>query len=361
MQVGCITFTESGVRVIEQVREKRKDITWVCAVFHRYEKAGFLPFTNIKELIAEWFTSMDAILFVCATGIAVRALAPFLSSKLTDPAVIVIDDQGKFVIPLLSGHIGGANELALEIAKVLSSVAVITTATDGRQKLAIDVWAMKRNLWISDMGLAKEVAADFIQGKEVSFHNALKDAKLLEKVREEESIKKYLDCFQKPEDFTDEVTAFGVEISFWEEQRAFSKTLTLLPKRLVLGIGCRKEISPEIVERVVKEVCSEYECSLRCISKVCSIDRKREEQAIVMFAQKYQVPFETYSTKELEQVVGSFTSSMFVKSTVGIENVCERSAVAGCKSGCLLVKKQAKDGVTVAIALETAVDKEIER
>ena len=125
-------------------------------------------FSAIPEKSAEFykekFNSSEALIFVGSCGIGVRLIAPYIKSKLTDPAVLVVDELGKFVIPLLSGHIGGANELAKKLAEKIGALPVITTATDINGKFSVDSWAKAQGLQISDMKKAKEISAAILEG-----------------------------------------------------------------------------------------------------------------------------------------------------------------------------------------------------
>lgn len=149
------------------------------------ECRGYVPETYMEEgenlnfifpvtdSVGRWtqkqFGQADGLIYIGAAGIAVRAIAPYLKDKMTDPAVVVIDDQSRYAVSLLSGHVGGANALAEEAAQILGAVPVITTASDVRGLTAVDVWARRRGLLISDRILAKETAAALVNGEEVGF------------------------------------------------------------------------------------------------------------------------------------------------------------------------------------------------
>ena len=122
------------------------------------------------------FESQDALLFIGATGIAVRSIAPFVADKRKDPAVVVMDEKGIFAISLLSGHIGGANELAGKLANLTGAIPVITTATDVNGRFAVDVFAKKQKLWIADMKAAKRVSADVLDEKKIGLVTEFPDS-----------------------------------------------------------------------------------------------------------------------------------------------------------------------------------------
>ena len=191
MKIAIISFSRAGYRLSEMIYWvlKERDYEVRSYTKSKYTKKVLdesqldedsRDFRNVKdfakpvdESIKEWtkarFADCDAIIFIGACGIAVRSIAPFVKSKKVDPAVVVVDEQGKFAISLLSGHIGGANELAQEVAEIVHGQPVVTTATDLNNKFAVDVFAKKNGCFISDMNLAKEVSAALLAGKEVGF------------------------------------------------------------------------------------------------------------------------------------------------------------------------------------------------
>lgn len=143
MKIAIFAYSRGGCATARRVCAALPEAETLCYTMPRFEEAGFLPLA--KDIYRERFSSADALIFIGACGIAVREIAPYLASKKTDPAVLCIDDKMQFVIPLLSGHIGGANDLARRLAAVLGASAVITTATDVNGKFAADAWAAKMN------------------------------------------------------------------------------------------------------------------------------------------------------------------------------------------------------------------------
>ena len=159
MNITVISFTKKGIEINLKLGEILKEHKIFAYSIQRYITVdNILPLLNLKKTVEERFLD-DAIIFIGATGIAIRAVAPYLKDKFSDPAVIVIDELGQFVIPVLSGHAGGANELANFIAKKLTALSVITTATDINDAFAVDVFAKKHNLVISSRKLAKDVSS----------------------------------------------------------------------------------------------------------------------------------------------------------------------------------------------------------
>ena len=161
MRAALFAFSRGGCATARRVMAALPETAFVCYTMERFEEPDFLPLD--KAVYGACFSAMDALIFVGACGIAVREIAPYVKSKKTDPAVLCIDEAGRFVIPLLSGHIGGANALAVELAEKLNATAVVTTATDVRGKFSVDAWAARHGCVISDMGLAKAVSAAILE------------------------------------------------------------------------------------------------------------------------------------------------------------------------------------------------------
>ena len=238
------------------------------------------------------------IVFVGASGIAVRGIAPFVQNKATDPAVVTVDEGGRFVIPLLSGHVGGANDASRALADFLGAIPVVTTATDGRGAWAIDSWAKAHGWQIPDLAAAKKISAAVLSGKKV----------------------------------------------------------------LTVGIGCKRGTDSSRLSDFVRAVFSENDLPLSLVGSIASIDIKKDERALTDFALELGVPFVTFTADELNVADAgerAFSSSDFVRETTGVGCVCERSAVcapdatgaAKTSADWLLVRKTARDGMTVAVCV----------
>lgn len=301
---------------------------------------------QVTESLSQWAESVipdaECVIFVGAAGIAVRTIAPFVRSKKTDPAILVLDEKGTFVIPLLSGHLGGANELAEWIAREINAVPVITTATDVNHHFAVDVFAKKNGLWISDMRLAKEVSALVLQNIRLQAGAGAGYCK-----KEGQKVFSELD-FLYPEE---KISPDGRRGTFWIHLPD-GEVLHLVPRKVVLGIGCKKGTPEEVIEQQVCRALKEHGIFIQAVRQAATIDLKKEEQGLLQFCEKWKLPLNTYTGEELARVQGDFTPSAFVNRITGVDNVCERSACLGSGQGTLIVKKQAGNGVTVACAVE---------
>lgn len=356
MNIAVISFTKAGASLCGRLVRKLRRQGEVCDGYVRLRfldqeetgnVAGESCIYAAAESVGDWTSRMfgqaDALIYIGAAGIAVRAIAPCLRDKMTDPAVLVCDEQGNFVISLLSGHVGGANALTVRIAEILGAVPVITTSSDVQGLTAVDVWAKERGLVLSDRERAKRVAAALADGEPVGFHS---DVPLGEPV---------------PTGYRcGEVCRENVWVTFRKnagdtELLADAKVLRLIPRILTVGIGCRKQIDVQNVEAAVRQAFDRHNLDLRAVKQIASIDIKQEEAGICRMAQALGVPFRTFPADQLELVNGELSESSFVRSVTGTGNVCERAALAAAGDGAkLLIKKEIYDGVTIAVARELA-------
>lgn len=280
---------------------------------------------------AEWNRS-DALVFVGATGIAVRSVAPFLVHKSEDPAVIVADERGFHCISLLSGHIGGANALALRIARGIGADPVITTATDVNGVFAVDSWAVSQGMAVANPGAVKAFSSALLRGEDVQVWSA---------VGIDGEPPAHVSTAGSPEG-ADAIVDFRV--------RAVEGTqapLLLVPKMLVAGIGCRRGTPQDTLERRLSELCGREGIEPRALAVVATIDVKADEAGLLGLCASQGLEMRCFTAGELDSQEGDFHSSDFVRRTVGTDNVCERAVVAA--GGRLLVRRDASEGVTLAI------------
>ncbi len=340
MRVALVSFTQKGAdtcRRIEIGLTSRKHLCKAYGMKAYAEERGILPLTSsLGEWTEEAFAGCEALVFIGACGIAVRTIAPYIRDKTVDPAVVVVDEKGKYAISLLSGHWGGANYFAREIAGIIGAEPVITTATDLNNKFAVDDWAKEHHLWLGDLQIAKEISAKILNGELIGVSSLYPiEGRLPEQLVYEGDVRD---------------PAIGLNLSIYTNRKPFKRTLHLVPQNVAVGIGCRKGISLAAAEGLLHKVLEEHSISVHAIAKLCSIDIKREERALHQLAEKLDVPFAVFSALELAQVEGDFASSDFVNSVTGVDNVSERAAVLGSQ-GSLLVKKQVLNGVTIALAI----------
>lgn len=322
----------------EEPRIQIKTIVKTCRLPEQSEEK------SLTECVGESFCTADALVFFTAAGIAVRSIAPWIGHKAVDPAVVVVDETGKFSISLLSGHSGGANEIAELIGRLLGACPVITTATDREGRFSPDDFARKNQLTVTDWNQAKKLSAAILDGKQIGIVSGLPAAAPLPK-----------ELYWYEEGKRGEKGEFGIVISYErrkeKEEEPFGSTLWLVPKRVAAGIGCRKGTKKEEIQRAVEECLKKANICPEAVSVVASINLKKEEQGIAAYCEEKQIPFLTFSPEELKAVKGEFSVSPFVQEVTGVSNVCERSAVAAVREGKLLCRKSVYFQVTVALAV----------
>lgn len=336
MKIKLITFSAKGTKLAAQTASLLEEKGHDCQAFAPEKYVSQTLVMPLHQSLSDWteqaFLHEDAVLFVCACGIAVRSIAPYLKSKKDDPAVLVMDECGRFIISLVSGHVGGANALAKKIAEWTGATPVITTATDVNGVFAVDTWAAENQMMIVDFTAAKAISSALLNGQTVGFYSDFPVQGALPKglVRMREG-------------------EIGIQVSL-ESKPRFQTTCRLIPRVLTVGIGCKKGVSKEKIESAVENALQGINLYIENVQKIVSIDLKAHETGLFEFCKAYKLDSEFYAAEQLEQVAGRFSGSDFVKKVTGVDNVCERAAAIG--GGQLILPKQVYDGVTVAIAAE---------
>lgn len=311
-----------------------------------------------KDLPAETarlFKKYDALVFIMATGIVVRLIAPLIKDKRTDPAVVVLDEQGKYVISLLSGHIGGANELAKQIAKITGGQAVITTASDVQGKLAVDTLAGMLKCGIEDFTKAKEVTADMVNGGRVGLYAATGLYKIKKKI---DGIDHGLEFFDRIEDLAHAGLDGAILVTPHLPPKRILARLPnaafLRPRVLAVGVGCNRNTSADEIEELFFETLSEASLSALSVKTLASVEEKRDEKGLLEFARKHGYKIRFISKDRLLKGKTPSGPSEAVFRNMGVYGVCEPAALiaAGAKAlaKALIVPKRKSKNATMAVA-----------
>lgn len=317
MKLAFLAFTEKGFALAGSLAQALGGSVMRCGK----------P-DSLSDWTKKHFADDDGLVFVGAVGIAVRAIAPYIQKKWKDPAVVAVDECAQFAVPLLSGHLGGANRLARAVSEVCGAQAVITTATDVNGVFAVDEWARCQGLSVIDPQHIKLISGKLLAGGSVKVYSP------------------YSIEGERPTgvEVTQTLPA-DVAVSVRKEKAV----LSLVPKTVVLGVGCRKATPQSTIESVLERFLQKNRLHLESICTVASIDLKKEEPGLLDFCRSHGWEFQTCTAEELRQTPGEFTPSTFVSQITGVDNVCERSAVF-VSGGSLFAKKFAADGVTMAAA-----------
>lgn len=338
MNVVMFAFSPEGVRNMDLLADRwqREDPQVViCNIVKCRASSARNDERPLRDLVGEAFSHADALLFWSAAGIAVRSIAPFLDHKSRDPAVLVLDEKGTHCISLLSGHMGGANELAKTVAGLCGADPVITTGTDTERLFSVDEFARKNDLIVTDWEKAKRISADVLAGKKLRIGC------------EEET------AFQTVEGMDAQEWILGSlpeDSDVWISARPLSvpqHVLQLIPRTVTVGIGCRKGTEQSAIEKGLDDFLSRCDVDRRAVRCIASIDLKKEEKGLKDLCLKHGIPFVTFTADELTQAPGEYPSSEFVREVTGADNVCQRSAAlaAGNDSECL-APKTVIDGIT---------------
>lgn len=339
-----LSFTRKGCSLSKSLGGALSEMGYICENYAPHRFAGE-PGIKTLEKDAKGFVGGHwgeySFLFIGAAGIAVRYIAPWVSDKFHDSAVLSMDEKGEYVIPLLSGHVGGGVELAKRIAVCVGAVPVITTATDIQNKFAVDVFAKENHLHIGSKNLAKEISAAILEGRTVGFYSVLP---ILGELPEELCL-----CGN-----VEELCKLHLGIAVSQELIERPHILCLTPQSLAAGIGCKRGTGREVLEERLTKVLESLGASRRQIRAFASIDLKKDEAGIGELAKAYGVPFITYSAEELREVETVSSGSEFVEKITGVDNVCERAARKYFPDGKMVMPKKKLSGVTLAIVKEHA-------
>lgn len=320
MNIAVFSVTENGRQIsmrAAEVLSAEHRVSRYC--FHKHTDDNAAVFWNMGSMVGRLFERSDVFIFVCACGIAVRAAAPYLGTKPDDPAIIVMDDGGRFVIPVLSGHIGSANHIAEILADSLGSTAVITTSEDEAGGFSLESFAAANDLIICDGKAAKEISSAVLHDEKIGFFSNYKHSGL-------------------PEELTEfGVCRTGICIDANTAVKPFDVTVNLVPKNIVLGIGCKSDTSAEAVESAVTSALDGIG-----IKRISCIAAEGEVPELCSFCEKLGVRFKIYGSAELD----------------GGEAECEQIALKS--GGKLIIKEKEFDGISIAAA-ETPVFLDFER
>ena len=371
--LSIISFTEKGahlsLKLLDMLSEEGEN-AWIYTKCSKYRDGSInkrlrYVYSNTDEWAKVQMSEKNELLFIGACGIAVRAIAPWVANKLYDSPVLVMDELGTYVIPILSGHVGGANEIAVKIAEMTGSIPVITTATDLNKSFAVDIFAKKNYLYIENKDGIARVSSKILRGEKISMAieqlgHAISEPETLEteenKTEKVETVKAGKQAEQDNR-FTNQIEIVDfppkqpIDVIITSQKQDYNASLILRPKEYVLGMGCKRDKEPEKIAGYIDQTLTALGISKNQVYAICSIDKKRDEAGFLQWSSLERIPFITYSAEELEDVEGDFEVSQFVKSQVGVDNVCERAALKGCgEGGELVYRKHASDGMTIAVA-----------
>lgn len=348
MRIAIIAITRNGARLGTRLVNGFADSKlFVLRKYSGQAGKGAIPFDmELRQLVTDLWPDCEGFVFIMATGIVVRLIAPHLEGKETDPAVVVMDDAGKFAISLLSGHLGGANELACKCAFLTGSREVITTATDANGLPSFDMLAKEEGWVIEDISRVKDLNALLLDNGEIAVVDPTGRVRpFFHGTGNLTFHETYVDAFES--------SARGylfITNRHLPPQAQSSELLLLRPRNLVLGIGCNSGTSAEEVEEVVNASMKRMFLSIKSVRCIATASAKRNEKGLLAFAAKNEIPVEFYESDELNNVAVPSPPSQHAMEAIGATGVAEPAAILASGKGRLLLKKVKSGNVTLAIA-----------
>lgn len=342
-KIAVWVLTANGLALAQTLATRWPRLTVRCCrrLSPLHAMATVEPFDRLSDTVAAVFDAYEGHIFIMAAGIVVRAIAPLIEDKTRDPAVVVVDDAGRFAVSLVAGHIGGANRLAAAVAEVLNATPVITTATDSHGRPAVDTAAVDRGLKIENPAAIKGVNLALLEGVPVPVFDPygwLGGA--LDKMTVAVAAQQLASQNgEKPGVYVDD-----------HHLTLPPEVLVLRPPSLIAGIGCNRGTPMEEIEMLLHSVLASSNLSLQSLTKITSVDLKQDEPGLLSLAVALGVPLVFHSRDALNQVRHVPTPSAMADKHIGVKSVCEAAALLTAGSGTLIVPKRKNPNVTVAIA-----------
>ena len=320
MRIGVVAITSGGQFLAEKIVSQLDSTSLIR------KKDG----EKVAELLERSWHQFDGFVCIMATGIVVRSIARLLEDKKTDPCVIVCDQSGAHVISLLSGHLGGGNALALEIASITGGQAVITTASDTLRLVALDLWAKEKNLTPPKRELLTQVTTQLVNQGSLSVFTDIASTTLppgLQSVTREDD----------------------AEIIVSNKKYISSQAVQFYPQNLVVGIGCNRGTPLHEFEEALAELFSDLQLSRKSVKNLASIDKKNDEVGLLEFAQKNDWPIEFFD-KTTINTQNNLEISFAALKAVGAIGVAEPTSLLSAKSNLLISRKRKWKNITMAVA-----------
>ena len=343
-KIAILSITQNGkdLGLIIKNNIKKADLFFIkrdISIEKDSDKENYVIYIKkrLKDFVSEIFDKYDYIIFIMATGIVIRTIAPLIVNKFSDPAILVTDEKGRNVISLLSGHMGGANEMTLYISRLIDSNPVITTATDVNEKSSLDMIAKKLNAYIDNFrDNVLKINSMIVNNKKVGL---------------------YIDG-----DYKVDTRGFSVckkdEVNNYENIVAISNKkdigfdkdniIKVVPKNIVLGIGCKRNTDSEHMKNSLIEFLDKENIHIKSIESIGSIELKKDEEAIINLCRFLEVPFKTFTVEEISEVDHLYGKSEWVKQNVGVYSVAEPVAHL-LSSGNLIIEKNTYKGITFSV------------
>jgi cobalt-precorrin 5A hydrolase len=384
MKIAIISTTKNGDKIANLLKEELENkYSYYCYTFNK-DKVIELKLYNVCEKAIKEF---ESIVFISSTGIAVRGISSFIKAKNIDPGVVVVDSLGKYAISLLSGHLGGANDLTKIISSILNSKPIITTATDNLDLIAPDMIAKYNNLIIDDLKTCKNISSLLINGANIGFiddknlinlpneysqeivnskgmviitnklkiNDYYKTSRNNSKITNNNSNSKTINNNSNSEidnnNSNSKIANNNSKIINNNSQSiAINKpVLKLIRKDIILGIGCKKNYNKNMMKENVIKALNENNVDIRSVKKIATVNIKSNEEAILELSKFLNATIEIFSIDQIKEVENHYNQSDFVKKAIGVGCICE--PVIELSKGKIIVNKLKLNGMTLSIGI----------
>ncbi|MGV8905174.1 MAG: cobalt-precorrin 5A hydrolase [Acetobacterium sp.] len=343
---AIITLSKDGVDLAERLVKRLEDKDCTIYTKEKYAKEDMkIIKSDITTFMGRMMKGYDMLCCIMAAGIVVRAIAPFLGHKSEDPGILVMDAHGDYVVSLLSGHLGGANDAARLVAKRFDAKAVITTGTDVKGSMAVDVLAEKIQCTIDDFTDAKDITALILNGEaigiinqgNINFKNIVLPSNI-EVLSDHSNLKKYA----------------GVIITSREIEKTSVKipAVKLVPKKIVLGVGCRRDTPGKKIILAIQSTLASIQLSDKGIKAFATIGLKENELGIQEACDYFKAKKMIIPDEMVQMVQSRFEASDFVFQTTGLYAVSEPCGYIASGFGTCLLEKQKLNGITLSVWIE---------
>ncbi len=353
-KLAIIAITQNGISIAASIKDaypnadlltlKEKGLTFDTALWTA-------NWDTLKELTKDSFSNYDGFLYIMATGIVVRMIAPYIVAKDHDPAVVVIDEKGLFTISLLSGHLGGGNDLAKEVSTFLQNHCVITTATDVNNKYALDSFARDHGLKIDPITKIAAFNKAILHNKTI--HIVADRGIRFDDFHPSFPVSQF--CHSADKKSTSMYAMVSHKLYPEEPNRIF-----LRPSNLILGVGCKKDFPEDVFENNILDFLEKNQLSLLSIREMRSISIKKDEKAMLAFSKKYKIPYVTYRAEEINKIYDRYPNlekSDFVYKNTGAWGVSEPVSLISENRETIkiLIKKTEISGMTATVSIEDPI------
>jgi cobalt-precorrin 5A hydrolase len=348
MRIAVVAITRNGALLGRKLRDSLAGAELYVSR-HYAGQAGkdrtiFEP-GELKGLLASLWKGMDGFVLIMATGIVVRLIAPLLESKQSDPAVVTMDDAGRFAISLTSGHLGGANELAERCAFISGARAVITTATDANNLPSFDMLAREQGWVIDDISRVKTLNSLLLDDAEIAVVDPGGQTRCWFHGRGKLSF-----CDTFAEAMASRARGFVFVTNRQLPRTQPDNLLILRPRNLVLGIGCNRGTPADEIDEFVAAHLKRIFVSMKSVRCIATAAAKRDEAGLIEYAERYAIPLEFFESEELNRVGCPSPPSEHAMTAIGAAGVAEPAALLASGGGFLMLKKVKSENVTLAVA-----------